>query len=118
MPQGISQSTRCNCRTSYTSNTQGKSNYMSELTHDKEQEQYTLHLENGQEAFISYVLEGKKMKLTYSFVPPELRGSGVGKELVEKTFEKLTEEGYEAEAMCSYIRVVAQRHPKWSAIID
>ena len=90
---------------------------MAKLTHDQEEDRYTLHLDSGQEAFVSYVLETKMMKLTYSYVPPELRGGGVGKELVEKTFEMLTEEGYEAEAMCSYIRAVASRHPKWSAII-
>ena len=91
---------------------------MSKLTHDRESEQFTLHLDNGIEAFVSYVLDGKKMQLTYSYVPPELRGSGIGKELVEKTFEMLTQEGYEAEARCSYIRAVAERHPKWSTIID
>lgn len=91
---------------------------MGSLTHDKAEDQYTLHLEDGHEAYINYVLEGKAMKLTYSYVPPELRGSGVGRELVEKTFELLTAEGYEAEAICSYIRAVAQRHPKWSMVID
>jgi predicted GNAT family acetyltransferase len=91
---------------------------MGKLVHDQEQQQYTLHLDNGQEAYVSYVLESKMMKLTYSYVPPELRGGGVGKELVEKTFEMLTEEGYEAEATCSYIRAVAHRHTKWSTIID
>jgi len=90
---------------------------MAKLTHDREEQRYTLHLENGKEAYVSYVLESKMMQLTYSYVPPELRGCGVGKELVEKTFEMLTEEGYEAEAMCSYIRAVALRHNKWSAII-
>jgi hypothetical protein len=62
---------------------------MAKLTHDQKDHQYTLHLENGEEAYVSYVLEGKMMKLTYSYVPPELRGSGV-----------------------------ANRHPKWSMIID
>ena len=91
---------------------------MANLTHNQEEQSYILHLDDGKEAFVNYVLEGKKMKLTFSYVPPELRGVGVGKELVEKTFEMLTEEGYEAEAMCSYIRRVAQRDHKWSTIID
>ncbi len=90
---------------------------MNILTHNREEHQYTLHLENGNQAYINYVLEGKKMMLTYSYVPPEARGTGVGHELVEKTFEMLTNEGFEAEAICSYIRVVAQRHTKWSEII-
>jgi len=44
--------------------------------------------------------------------------SGIGKELVIKTFEMLWEEGYDAEAICGYIRAVANSHPKWSMIID
>lgn len=90
---------------------------MNQLTHDKNQKRYTLILENGNEAYVSYSLESKMMRLTYSYVPPELRGSGIGKKLVEETFEMLTEEGYEAAAVCSYIQAVASRHPKWSKII-
>mgnify|MGYP006108885045 CR=1 FL=1 len=90
---------------------------MAKLTHDHEEHRYTLHLDNGKEAYVSYSLESKMMRLTYSYVPPELRGGGVGKELVEKTFEMLTEEGYKAEAICSYIRAIAHRHDKWSTII-
>lgn len=88
-----------------------------EIIHDTESRQFILHLPNELKAFVSYTLEGKTMRLTYSEVPPILRGQGVGKELVEKTFEKLTEEGYEAVAICGYIRVTAQRSPKWSKII-
>ena len=91
---------------------------MAKLTHDREEHRYTLHLDSGKEAYVSYVLNSKIMRLTYSYVPPELRGGGIGKELVEKTFETLTEEGYKAEAVCSYIRVIANRHNKWSTIIN
>ena len=88
-----------------------------EIIHDRENQQFILELENDLVAKVTYSLEGKTMRLTYSEVPPVLRGQGVGKELVEKTFEKLTEEGFEAIAICGYIRVTAQRSPKWSEII-
>ncbi|MFK7784927.1 MAG: GNAT family N-acetyltransferase [Crocinitomicaceae bacterium] len=89
-----------------------------EIIHDTQNRQFILPLDDGLKAHVSYSLEGKTMRLTYSEVPPVLRGQGVGKELVEKTFEKLTEEGYEAVAICGYIRVTAQRSPKWSEIIQ
>ena len=88
-----------------------------EIIHDKENQEFILHLPDELKAFVRYSLEGKTMRLTYSEVPSVLRGQGVGKELVEKTFEKLTHEGYEAIAICSYIRVTAMRSPKWSEII-
>ena len=88
------------------------------LKHDIENQKYILEIKNAEDAYVSYSLDDKRMSLTYSFVPGELRGKGVGKELVEKTFEMLTEEGFEATAYCSYIGIVARRHPKWSTIIN
>lgn len=68
-------------------------------------------------AKVEYKLKKDKMYLVYSEVPYELRGQGIGKELVEKTFEKLTEEGYEAVAVCGYVKSVAHQSDKWTTII-
>ena len=89
-----------------------------QIIHDEANKEFILSLENDLKAIVSYTLEGRKMRLVYSEVPTSLRGEGVGKELVEKTFQKLTDEGFEAIAVCSYIRVIAMRSPKWSEIID
>lgn len=88
------------------------------IIHDKENQEFILPLENGLEAKVIYSVQGKTMRLTYSEVPTELRGKGIGKELVEKTFQQLTDEGYEAIAICSYISLIARRSPKWSQIIN
>jgi len=89
-----------------------------EIIHDKEEKEFILPLEDGLQAKVSYTLEGSsEMRLVYSEVPNSLRGGGIGKKLVLETFEKLTEEGFKATAVCSYIRVVAMRHPKWKSII-
>lgn len=87
------------------------------IIHDKENQQFVLPIEEGIKAYVSYSLDDKTMRLTYSEVPPVLRGQGIGKELVEKTFEQLTAEGYQAVAICGYIRAIARRSPKWSEII-
>ena len=70
----------------------------------------------GQEA-TPLVMDGK-MYLTHSEVPYQLRGRGIGKVLVKKTFEKLTEEGYRAVAVCSYIKAVKNRDSHWKEIIE
>ncbi|MDX1349968.1 MAG: GNAT family N-acetyltransferase [Putridiphycobacter sp.] len=90
---------------------------MRELIHDRENQRYVLPLEDGFEAVVNYTIENGIMRLVYSSVPPQLRGRKIGRTLVEKTFEKLTEEGYKAEAICSYIRTVAKRSNKWKNII-
>ncbi len=87
-----------------------------DIKHEKESNRFTMDI-NGEIAKVDYSLRDGKMYLVHSEVPYNLRGKGIGKVLVEKTFEKLTEEGYKAVAVCSYIRAVARRSEKWNSII-
>jgi predicted GNAT family acetyltransferase len=58
------------------------------------------------------------MYLVHSEVPYNLRGQGIGKVLVEKTFEKLTAENYNAVGVCSYIKAIKNRSEYWKEIIE
>lgn len=87
-----------------------------EVIHNKEKNEFTMDV-NGATARVDYELKNGKMYLVYSEVPPKLRGQGIGKQLVEKTFEKLTDEGYEAVAVCGYVKSVAANSEKWNKII-
>lgn len=88
-----------------------------EIEHNKENMQFSLNI-NGELAKINYSLREGKMYLNHSEVPSNLRGKGIGKVLVEKTFEQLTKEGYKAVAVCSYIKAVAKRSDHWKTIIQ
>lgn len=88
-----------------------------EIEHQKELNRFVLHT-NNTIAKIDYVLKNDKMYLVHSEVPVSLRGKGIGKKLVLGTFQKLTEEGYKAVAVCSYIKTVAQRSSEWKHIIS
>jgi predicted GNAT family acetyltransferase/glutaredoxin len=88
-----------------------------DIVHDKENQCFTLDI-NGALAKVAYVLKDGKMYLTHSEVPFNLRGHGIGKVLVEKTFEKLTAEHYTAVAICSYIKAVRNRNKHWNGIIE
>lgn len=88
-----------------------------EIQHEKENSRFTIDI-NGEIAKIDYRLRDGKMYLEHSEVPRNLRGQGIGKVLVEKTFEKLTEENYKAVAVCSYIRAVKNRSEHWKSIIE
>jgi predicted GNAT family acetyltransferase/glutaredoxin len=87
------------------------------IVHDKEKTRFTFDI-NGELAKVEYDLRDGKMYLVHSEAPYNLRGRGIGKVLVEKTFEKLTEENYTAVAMCSYIKVVKNRSDYWNGIIE
>ncbi|MBJ7882166.1 GNAT family N-acetyltransferase [Gelidibacter salicanalis] len=86
------------------------------VIHDKDKQQFTMEVD-GEIAKVEYEMQNGKMHLVYSEVPFNIRGQGIGKMLVKKTFEKLTEEGYEAVAVCGYIKLVAKRSDKWNNII-
>jgi predicted GNAT family acetyltransferase len=88
-----------------------------DIVHDKENRRFTLDI-NGESAKVDYSLGGGKIHLTHSEVPYNLRGQGIGKVLVEKTFEQLTKEGFKAVAVCSYIRAVAKRSEHWNTSIQ
>lgn len=87
------------------------------VTHEKDKQRFTMDID-GKLARVNYELRDGKMFLIHSEVPYELRGKGYGKILVEETFKQLTEEGYSAKAVCSYIRAVARRSEEWNAIIE
>ena len=88
-----------------------------ELIHDKDNSRFTLNI-NNQIAKVDYVLKDDSMYLTYAKVPKSLSGQGYGKILVEKTFEKLTAEGYKAIAVCGFVKIVAKRSEKWRNVIQ
>lgn len=87
------------------------------IIHDIENRQFTLNI-NGEIAKVEYTLRNNIMFLVHSEVPYILRGHGIGKVLVEKTFEQLTKEGYKASAVCSFIKAIARRSKKWNLIIE
>ena len=88
-----------------------------DIMHDKKNMRFTLDI-NGELAKVNYSINNDTMYLNHSEVPINLRGQGIGKVLVEKTFEQLSKEGYKAVAVCNYIKAVARRSDKWSKIIQ
>lgn len=72
---------------------------------------------DGHEAFVDYRLDDDVYHLLYSEVPAELRGAGIGRILVDKTFAAIAAEEKTAVAHCSYIRHVAKRSDRWNAVV-
>jgi len=86
------------------------------FVHDKANHQFILHFEGG-EAFVDYHLSDGTYYLTHAEVPASVRGKGIGKQLVEKTFDYIDQHQLKAKAICSYIRLIRQRNTKWHNII-
>lgn len=88
-----------------------------DIEHQKENNRYILKV-NDDFAKIDYIIKNNVMYLIHSEVPQNLRGKGIGKILVEQTFEKLTQQGYKAIAVCGYIKSIAKRSEKWKSIVS
>ena len=86
------------------------------IIHDINNQQFILDI-NGDNAHVDYTLKDGQMLLVHSEVPYNLRGQGIGKVLVEKSFEQLTKEGFQAVAVCTFIKAIAKRSEKWQSII-
>ncbi|WP_027078882.1 GNAT family N-acetyltransferase [Maribacter antarcticus] len=87
------------------------------ILNNKENRRFTLDI-NGEIAQVDYRLKEGKIYLAHSEVPYNLRGQGIEKVLVEKTFEKLTKENYLAVAVCSSVKAIKNRSNHWSTIIE
>lgn len=57
------------------------------------------------------------MRIEYVEVSPELRGTGLGRQLVEKAVAFATESQLRVVPICSYARTVIQRDPVLSAAL-
>ena len=57
------------------------------------------------------------MRIEYVEVSPELRGTGLGRQLVEKAVAFATEASLRVVPICSYARAVIQRDPVMSAAL-
>ncbi|MCS7108880.1 MAG: GNAT family N-acetyltransferase [Sulfolobales archaeon] len=66
---------------------------------------------DGSKAFLGYKIEGDKMHLLETYTPPQHRGMGVAKLLIEKALELAKEKGIKVVPVCSYSIQYFMRNP-------
>ena len=86
------------------------------LQHNKEKRRFEW-TEKETTSFIAYHIKDSKFILHHSEVPPAHRGKGIGKKMVESTYEYLESNEIAAHATCSFIRLVGSRNPRWKQFI-
>ena len=59
-----------------------------------------------------YRLDGRRMVVHHTEVPPALEGQGIASALVAALFAHAAREGLEVMPTCSYVRAWARRHPE------
>lgn len=77
---------------------------------------YVLRLD-GAEAELTYsILSPTHIIADHTGVPDEMRGTGAGKQLVERLVADARAEGVKITALCPFVRAQSQRHPEWADV--
>ena len=73
---------------------------------------------DGHIAFIEYILNKEYIIfLTHTEVPPALEGKGVGKRIVETTFQYIKERNYTLAPLCPFVAKYLRIHPEWQSLL-
>ena len=69
------------------------------------------------EAELTWQARGDDVRVAdHTFTPPELRGRGIAKELVQALIADAREEGFRIVPACSYVAQAFRDHPEWSEL--
>ena len=78
--------------------------------------EFVLRLDGERQGFLEFTRpEDGIMRIEYVEVSSELRGTGLGKQLVEKAVTFAKDAGLRVVPICAYARAVIQRDPAMSA---
>lgn len=79
---------------------------------------YVLAMPDGEEAYLTYVRSGPAhISVDYSFVPPSVRGKGVGARLVAHAVEHARSSGTRITPVCGYVAAEFRRHKEWTDVL-
>ena len=79
--------------------------------------EFVLRVDGERLGFLEYTRpEVGVMRIEYVEVSPELRGTGLGQQLVEKAVAFAKDASLRVVPICSYARAVIQRNPAMSAL--
>lgn len=68
---------------------------------------------DGQEAVIEYAKIGEVYNLAHTHVPEEMRGKGIGEQLVRGALDEIRREGAKFLPSCPFVQAFIRRHPDY-----
>ena len=79
---------------------------------------YVLPIQGSGEAELTFVeSDPGHLVIDHSFVPPEHRGRGIARRLVERAVADARVEGSVITPLCPYVAALFRRHPDWSDLL-
>ena len=86
-----------------------------DVLHDKSNKKFIYVIpESNSESFLKYdYINSKKWDLLYVETPPELRGKGIAKIVVEATLKYGMNKNLKFQATCPYVQYYIDNNPKY-----
>lgn len=78
---------------------------------------FYVKFEDNSKAYLKYSIEGDKMYLIETYTPPQHRGKGVAKAMVDKAVEVATERNLKIVPICSYSVYYFLKNPQLRGIL-
>lgn len=78
---------------------------------------FELETEEGK-AILEYAVRGDVLLLTHTEVPEDLRGGGIGRQLVEGALQQIEAAGQKIVPLCPYVVAFLKRHPEWNRLVS
>lgn len=88
-----------------------------EVTHNENDRRFEA-IVDGFTSYASYVLDGDRMIIDYTFVPPALRGKGLAERVVRATLQEARRRNLRVVPQCSYVAVFIQRHKEFQDLLS
>ena len=87
-----------------------------EVKHDKENGRFVADIE-GYKAYLSYNVSDDTIDLSYAYTPPELRGKGIAKIVVEYAFNYAKNKNLKVIPTCSYVQAFVERNYNYKDLL-
>ncbi len=88
----------------------------SRLTNNKKTSTFEYSI-NGELATVTYTKRNEIIYLNYAFVPLQVRGQGIGAEMMSEVLEYVRENELKIVPICSYIVSYLRQNKKWDDLI-
>lgn len=72
---------------------------------------------DGHLSVCDYTVDGNRMVLTHTLVPPELRGRGIAEQLVRAALAEVRRRGAVVVPACSYVSAFIARHKEFHDLL-
>lgn len=71
----------------------------------------------GRLAVLEYRLQGNRMIITHTGVPPALEGRGIGSRLAQAALDEARLRGWKVTALCPFVAAYVQKHPQYRNLL-